>query len=311
MKNFLRYGTPKILCRKLAPLRFKLPRDNNERKYVLSRVDYYNKLNGNHCLPNETITLANFKLPRKRKHKPAHSAYFFDTYEHSRYFDNSLKMSCEFGDITHVPNIPSIVKSRPVGKDNANAILLNLDKARHFVFLNDRLKFADKKNLLIGRAAVYKNQTHRVQFYEMFFGHPMCNLGQVNRGETDHPEWFVEPLSIDQHLDYKFILCLEGNDVATNLKWVMSSNSLAVMPRPRYETWFMEGSLIADYHYVEIDADYSNLEEKLRYYIQHPDLAQAIVEHAHEHVNQFKNKKREKLIAFLTLAKYFKLVISG
>ena len=174
------------------------------------------------------------------------------------------------------------------------------------MFLNDKVKFADKKNLLIGRAAVYKHQIHRVKFYEMYFGHPICNLGQVNSHATDHPEWIVEPLSMDKHLDFKFILCLEGNDVATNLKWVMSSNSLAVMPRPRYETWFMEGCLVPDYHYVEIDADYSNLEEKLQYYIQHPELAQAIVEHAHAHVDQFKNKKREKLIAFLTLAKYFR-----
>ena len=46
------------------------------------------------------------------------------------------------------------------------------------------------------------------------------------------------------NLNYKFILAIEGYDVATNLKWIMSSNSLAVMPRPTYATWFMEGTLI-------------------------------------------------------------------
>ena len=39
---------------------------------------------------------------------------------------------------------------------------------------------------------------------------------------------------------HKFILCIEGNDVASNLKWVMSSNSVAVMPKPKFESWFME-----------------------------------------------------------------------
>ena len=39
-------------------------------------------------------------------------------------------------------------------------------------------------------------------------------------------------LTIREHLDYKFIMALEGNDVASNLKWVMSSNSIAVMTRP-------------------------------------------------------------------------------
>lgn len=58
--------------------------------------------------------------------------------------------------------------------------------------------------------------------------------------------------TIREHLDYKFIMAIEGNDVASNLKWVMSSNSLAVMPRPTCETWFMEGTLIPDYHYIEV-----------------------------------------------------------
>ena len=68
-------------------------------------------------------------------------------------------------------------------------------------------------------------------------------------------------------------MALEGNDVASNLKWVMSSNSIAVMPRPTCETWFMEGKLIPNYHYIEIKPDYSDLPEKLQYYIDHPEEA--------------------------------------
>ena len=51
-------------------------------------------------------------------------------------------------------------------------------------------------------------------------------------------------MTINEQLHYKFILCSEGNDVASNLKWVMSSNSIAVMPKPKFETWFMEGILV-------------------------------------------------------------------
>ena len=85
----------------------------------------------------------------------------------------------------------------------------------------------------------------------------------------------------------------------------MSSNSLAIMPRPTCETWFMEATLIPDFHYVEIKPDFSDLEEKMRYYIEHPYKAQEIIDHAHEYVNQFKDKKREKLISLLVLKKYF------
>jgi len=72
-------------------------------------------------------------------------------------------------------------------------------------------------------------------------------------------------MTIDEQLEYKFILSLEGNDVATNLKWIMSSNSLAFMPRPKYETWFMEGNLVPNHHYILIKDDYSDLEERLKY----------------------------------------------
>ena len=43
----------------------------------------------------------------------------------------------------------------------------------------------------------------------------------------------------------------------------------------------------------------------MRYYIEHPYKAQEIIDHAHEYVNQFKDKKREKLISLLVLKKYF------
>lgn len=102
-------------------------------------------------------------------------------------------------------------------------------------------------------------------------------------------------------------MALEGNDVASNLKWVMSSNSIAVMPRPKYETWYMEGKLIPNYHYIEIASDYHDLLDRIMYYEQHPDEAKAIVEHAHEWIMQFRNKRREKLISMMVLNKYFSL----
>ena len=78
------------------------------------------------------------------------------------------------------------------------------------------------------------------------------------------------------------------------------------MPRPSCETWFMEGTLIPNYHYIEIKPDFSDLEERLQYYMAHTDEAQAIIEHAHEYIEQFKNKKREQLISLLVLEKYYK-----
>jgi hypothetical protein len=47
--------------------------------------------------------------------------------------------------------------------------------------------------------------------------------------------------------------------------------------------------------------------ERTQYYTDHPEEAEAIIRHAHEYVEQFKNKKREKVISLMVLAKYFKM----
>ena len=85
----------------------------------------------------------------------------------------------------------------------------------------------------------------------------------------------------------------------------MSSNSLAVMPKPIYETWFMEGMLIPNYHYVLIKNDYSDLEDRLYYYNTHVNEALQIIQNAHQYVSQFKNNEQEDLISLLVLEKYF------
>ena len=265
---------------------------------ILKRVAYYNKL-------SNTITLKNPVLLSEIKTVLGSKVYFFDLYQYSRYFNQKLKGLFLFGDITEVPKQPTFVKSRPIGYNNANSVLLKWNKLRHFMFIKKEQKtYPEKKNMLVSRGKVHKTQAHRIKFIEKYFAHPMCNIGRVNTNDLN-PLWKVPRLSIDQQLDYKFILCLEGNDVASNLKWVMSSQSIAVMPKPKYETWFMEGLLVADVHYIVIKDDYTDLEQRLNYYINNQDKALQIIENANAYVQQFRNQENETLISLLTLKKYF------
>lgn len=259
--------------------------------YIRQRVDYYNKLERETPLSSKASAIANYRIPKKIR------VYYFDSIEYLRFFDPQLKFELIPGDVTHVPPEPALLKSRPVQGDNSNSVVLKLDKARHFNFIKDDIPFVQKKDLLVGRSGF--NQSHRRRFFDRYQDHQLCDLKKAIRSADE------EFLSIEQHLHYKFILALEGNDVATNLKWIMSSNSIAVMPRPTYETWFMEGVLIPDYHYICIADDYSDLEEKLQYYIMHQEAAEAIVENAHQYVAQFKDKAREDAISLLVLQKYF------
>lgn len=268
-------------------------------EYIRQRVNYYNKLSDEVKLPTSAGCLSEHKIGRQK-------VYFFDTYQYTRWFSNSFHWGFCPGDVTYIPEYPSIVKSRPLADNNENSVVMKLDKVRHFIFVNDKKSFTEKKDMAIFRGKV-KGKASRKKFMEMYFHHPMCDLGDVSKNTTDPEEWQTEKKTIREHLDYKFVMALEGNDVASNLKWVMSSNSIAVMPRPTCETWFMEGTLIPNYHYIEIKADFSDLEERLNYYIEHIDEAQEIIKHAHEYVAQFKNRERENLISLLVLDKYFKM----
>lgn len=87
----------------------------------------------------------------------------------------------------------------------------------------------------------------------------------------------------------------------------MSSNSVAAMPRPKFETWYMEGKLIPNYHYIEIADDYHDLIDRIQYYEQHPEEVKEIIEHAHKWTRQFRNEQRERLISMKVLQKYFTL----
>lgn len=267
-------------------------------KTVEARVNYYNKLQAPAGQLIKGTKVKDLVKPVTPK------SYFFDTYEYARHFDKNLPIDWVFGDVTHVPESPSIVKSRPISHDNQNSVVLNLDKARHFVFVKGDRDFAEKKNLMIGRAAV--QQPHRYAFYEKYFGHPLADLGQINTTKGN-PDWIKPKISIDEHLKYKFILSLQGYDVATNLKWIMSSNSIAVMPKPSMETWYMEGTLVPGKHFIEIGSDYSDFEEKINYYIENEAECREIIENAHQYVNGFFNQDVEDLCSLLVLEKYFQL----
>ncbi len=50
------------------------------------------------------------------------------------------------------------------------------------------------------------------------------------------------------------------------------------MPKPRFETWFMEGLLRPGIHYVEVKGDYSDLEDKILYYSSNSKEAEEIIQ---------------------------------
>lgn len=312
LSGFVGMAVPDSFFRHRLPRILEKARKRADYDYIRQRTDYYVKTNRPFAIPVKD----HFKRERSwifytgrlgdYTRKMFHTAYYLDQHDVTRWFPKSFRWNFCPGDVYFTPETPTVVKSRLLAGDNSNSVVLKLDKLRHFMFVNDPVPFREKKDRVIFRGKIRQSRV-RSKFLELFFNHPMFDCGVVGKNEGCPDEWMKDKKTIREHLDYKFIMALEGNDVASNLKWVMSSNSLAVMTRPTCETWFMEGTLKPDYHYIEVKEDFSDLEEKLQCYISHPEKAEEIIRHAHEYVRQFQDKERENLISLMVMDKYFRL----
>lgn len=269
--------------------------DDQTRREIARRVNYYNQLSSSTTLPSEAQSVADFARGKSW-------AYYIDMKKYLLAFDPEFHFCYLPGDIRSVPECPTLLKSRPISEHNANSIVLKLNRIRHYFFVHDSIPFAQKKNQLVWRGACHR--PHRQAFVSQFYNNPLCNVGDSHPKFKDQP-WHRGVMSVSEQLQYKFVLSIEGNDVATNLKWIMGSNSLCFMTRPKFETWFMEGALVPGHHYVELADDYSDLEEKVKYYVKHPDEANSIVRNANAYVNTFMDKHQEHMIGLLVLQKYF------
>jgi hypothetical protein len=269
-----------------------------------NRLDYYNKRTKKFTLPDNAKRLVDITL------RGSSSMYWFDFMEYARFFPKFNRVSYLFGDVTIIPEIPTFVKSRPIsysGRDNSNSVLCKLCKVRHFLFVDDKTAFRNKHSKIIWRGGVHKNKPHRIRFMQQFFNKSsLIDVAQHNKSGNLNPQWQKPFMTIQKQLQYKFILSIEGNDVATNTKWIMSSNSLLFMAKPKYETWFMEGRLVPGLHYVMLKDDYSDLEEKVEYYIRNPEEAEYIVRNANLYVSQFKDQNAEDWLSLKVLERYFR-----
>jgi hypothetical protein len=69
----------------------------------------------------------------------------------------------------------------------------------------------------------------------------------------DGVELVVKKLAMEDQLHYKAVIMIQGNDVATGLKWAsMSSTVLMILP-PTLTTWAMEKVLATWVHYIPLN----------------------------------------------------------
>ncbi len=297
---YLREAVPSAIWRQTMPdFEGKLEK-RQDKDYIISRVLYYNRISGNFRPETDFMRIGDLKKIKSS------SMYKHDAWRTTRWFSQDLLWKADFQDVNWICDEPTVTKSRPISEDNSNNIILKLDRCRHFNFIRDPYDFREKSPRGIFMADIGDvGKMNRVEFMKVWFGSDICDCGSIRNLPGLPDEWLKPKMKIRDMLKYRYILALEGNDVATNLKWAMSSNSIAVMPKPTCETWFMEKTLVPDFHYIEIKPDFSDLEEKLGYYSSHPEKAEAIIGNAHTYIRQFLDTERENMIEYLVLKKYF------
>jgi len=292
-RNILRLAVPgSILRARLEPELARL--SASELEAALGRVAYYHRARS----PFEAGPTArswDWRLFKKQRN------YAFDLIEHLRWFPPDSRVAFRFGDDTDVPLVPTLVKARPIEGDVANSILFPLNKVRHFRFVQDSLHFEDKRDEVVWRGKAY--QPHRKLMLAKLHGAAGCNVGRTD--DPDGSGRHLEPfLPIRAQLASKFVLSIEGNDVATNLKWILSSNSVCFMRRPRFETWFQEGLLEPGRHYVEVADDYSDVPDLVRFHAGRPALAEKMIRNANDFCARFQDERMERAVALLVVVRY-------
>ena len=271
--------------------------------YINERVNYYNKIDASFEVQNPIP----FRQQKFNRHEKINRSNYYvkDLYHLLAGMNIGERFDYLFGDVIHIPPRPTIVKSRPIHGDNRNSVMLKICKLRHFRLVRDPVSYELKKDLAVWRGAIRTNPNRRKLLVDSYKNHPLCDVADVPSRKGLKALFAADYKEISAQLQYKFIISVEGVDVASNLKWIMSSNSLCMAQKLVYETWFMEGTLIPNFHYVELADDFSDLGEKIAYYLAHPDKARAIIANANDYVAQFLNENRKDYIGRQMLMKYF------
>jgi Glycosyl transferase family 90 len=85
-------------------------------------------------------------------------------------------------------------------------------------------------------------------------------------------------ITVREMMRYKGIIMLEGNDVASGLKWALLSQSVVLMPTPRHTSWCMEELLEPWVHYIPLKDDASDAAEKMKWLLDNEEEARRIAQ---------------------------------
>lgn len=224
---------------------------------------------------------------------------YYDSFKKEYTNVSDKKFILVTGDVSHTrTDIAFLCKTRPI-ENKGKTVLLPLNNIRHWKPIHDvkayDIPYDEKKNKIVWRGAS-TGKDIRSFIVEKYYNYPGH---EIDIGFTDfmeyysgdkNPKYLKKSMTMGEMLQNKFLISLEGNDVASNLKWVLASNSLCIMPPPKIESWLMEGLLIPWVHYVPLD---DNLPDIYDWCLKNPEACKEIVGNANVFVGKFMDGANE------------------
>jgi hypothetical protein len=127
----------------------------------------------------------------------------------------------------------------------------------------------------------------RFRFLMNWIDDPRFDVGYTNTSEivlSEHPfidTYERQKISRETFQNYKYIVVLPGNDVASSFYWTMNSGSVGLVVECGFET-FATHHFKPWEHYVPIRRDQANVERIMRWCVNNQGECQAIAKRAQE-----------------------------
>lgn len=184
----------------------------------------------------------------------------------------------------------------------------------YLIGLDDKLTWEEKKHELIFRGVTTgplvpsitstgRIKTSRFEIINKWHDKPWANLGfnRIIDSTKLRPQWnqlkdailnLVKPyLSVPSMLDDRFILCIEGEDIATSFGWALASNSVPIHPYPFvFEVWYFQG-LKPWIHFIPCEPDGSDIGELMSWASKNDSKCKEIATAGREHMTKMLDAK--------------------
>jgi len=205
-----------------------------------------------------------------------------------------------------------IAKTRIVS--DSSVTLLKITPARHWGKIKEvkdsDIPYKQKKDMIVWRGATTgrkKITATRYDFVSKYFDESqIMNVGfsKITHNIESYSDLVKGRMTLEEQLQYKFLVSLQGNDVASGLKWMLYSNSVVMMAKPTICSWAMEDQLEPFVHYLPLEDDFSNLEEIYQWAISNEDACIAIANNATKFIEKFLDLRRELLLECEVMRRY-------